>query len=1705
MPVCNLDWKIQGPYNQTLFLGCSISDFNINLGWKGEASTCTVKLVRDRAKHPSSSQYNALNTSFNTTVSNTNNSTLFDPQITSPDNSKSLTKNVAQKLVDTENTRTVEDIARISNDNERHQDTGKVAWVLPSKMQKLVTESDPGFVGKEGYSIIGCPVYFKFHNLEFGGYIKTWTDNRNDTFDVELSSFGSLLGGCKLILQQYRGSVSTLLNTTGGSFAVPYANPNAGGFNGTIADGNVPNLFNIFGWLEDQGFGFSGASEERGIPAIRVYNALQTFLGGAAPNPGPFSPYGGILSKGVSRSDNNEIIDTKNATIGQGPGSLKLTECGFLPTVTGTDGINRCLFLLDIAEVPPPPDIVFFNQTEISIIDFINTCCEEAGFDYFVDLIPGNSSTYSGIIKIRTVSRRIQPPVNILKNFIDSISGQNGILSVSVGEEFSDSQVKSVVVGGQQERLYQVCCHTLSRYRSHNRYDPEDGLGVAGYPSNLSETNLSNGNVRNTVRSPLGARTRWYDYAFIDGAIVAQETNQEQYFSPQNLGFSTMSVYAGGYETSTPPLGSFATSSSYPLYADLISPYFGRDSQGFLRKVFFDTNTSQLQVLINTADIKSCFPTFTINGHFLVYENELRAALSGIDQWLTYISETSKYGARTFTAGLIFNYLNSTYGPVAAKALFMAGLGVIRSPGKTSALPSVPPTNNPLSPDSAISYTGPILDILQKLHNFFRDLAKKHYGKEFLVRLPLAQTTVDSSNVRQYDYTIADSGWEEPGNFIDDTIPIGTSLADNLMQEDGKFGVILGYNNLGEKYTILDTPGQGITGLLNKLRGAFTTNAWYLPLTTEIDPQEVYVAQWGTATLPGSFEATNNPWVSRNPIANNEALLSTSIFPALYNTGFGDNINDDTYKYKIYVKGSCQDVATENKYNKKMIYDPTSNAAYCVVSAPGKVWINSPRSLAITIIEDLLLSNSLALPRNRLLVQWAACLNNLPAMINSTTPSTNSMEIVPRAALPCFVAVPVRLNRFTYGPWSSHPYLIRNLIFPGADDSTAMTNNIIGGVKIEIDPQLVPWNYGGIEQLDFAVLNKIASDNNYQQIIEKGSITYAGIQMGQNGIGYRLIDANMGPIINSIVVSVGQDGVKTTLSLRTYSRKLGFYNKEAADNIQKIATESIKRRKEISDNIRSLSFANTNTSSTSDFTNSRPKALNWSPVSILVGNAYPFLHNNSSITDACASAGLSYTPSWHLRPKIPSNVVSSPSNLIRHQTQASLYDPGELPAVFKDVPYSGTSIMSMDGLLSPISFYPTPHGSTYAISFYSRSFCPYCKGVGVYSYERLNLTNLDNGPPETFPTLKSKVEIQTEPCRFCVPDNNKQILRQKSVKPVEHLPPFIVATGTDLTIINNSQNTFASNSPIINRYTLNPMVMSSPASEFSCTTNKQASDSCAHSIDAVAFGNSLDEATGGLRAHLSNTINSNYGNNNVRFFGLRGPIMVHAWGYDTEGYPVPNASGEFKIENGNIVRDNNGNPVFKNQILQSDGTYSAPYKENAFFKGWAQLPSTWPVGPIDLRWDNDAGVWSIGSNYKPMWVVLENDLTNTEPVRGTILEGYADNEPLPNGLRKLVFVKDSTKLFSAPRGAAIYCKYNSSNGFYEPIYNQPFITSGVINGSSLATIYKAYNTSTITPDDATPSSYQTNFVNPLELNAGINSVGLFIYLNGNWTLQSVKN
>jgi len=102
---------------------------------------------------------------------------------------------------------------------------------------------------------------------------------------------------------------------------------------------------------------------------------------------------------------------------------------------------------------------------------------------------------------------------------------------------------------------------------------------------------------------------------------------------------------------------------------------------------------------------------------------------------------------------------------------------------------------------------------------------------------------------------------------------------------------------------------------------------------------------------------------------------------------------------------------------------------------------------------------------------------------------------------------------------------------------------------------------------------------------------------------------------------------------------------------------------------------------------------------------------------------------------------------------------------------------------------------------------------------------------------------------------------------------------------------------------------------------------------------------------------------NIRGAALRGPLLMAGWGYDLKGYPVPN--------------DDPAKP------------------NNKFLKHWLHKPKDWKVGPVDLRWDEDRGVWSAAGAFKLVRVKLDRWVNPASEVEGVLVdesEGGAEKQ-----------------------------------------------------------------------------------------------------------------
>jgi hypothetical protein len=94
---------------------------------------------------------------------------------------------------------------------------------------------------------------------------------------------------------------------------------------------------------------------------------------------------------------------------------------------------------------------------------------------------------------------------------------------------------------------------------------------------------------------------------------------------------------------------------------------------------------------------------------------------------------------------------------------------------------------------------------------------------------------------------------------------------------------------------------------------------------------------------------------------------------------------------------------------------------------------------------------------------------------------------------------------------------------------------------------MVPWEYGGSINLDNAGLLRAGAKDKYEQVVEYGSLTTANIILG-DGLGGRL--NSVGPYITSVNVNVNGSEIRATYNFRTFTKKIGFYNKEITENIR---------------------------------------------------------------------------------------------------------------------------------------------------------------------------------------------------------------------------------------------------------------------------------------------------------------------------------------------------------------------------------------------------------------------------------------------------------------------------------------------------------------------------------------------------------------------------
>ena len=788
----------------------------------------------------------------------------------------------------------------------------------------------------------------------------------------------------------------------------------------------------------------------------------------------------------------------------------------------------------------------------------------------------------------------------------------------------------------------------------------------------------------------------------------------------------------------------------------------------------------------------------------------------------------------------------------------------------------------------------------------------------------------------------------------------------------------------------------------------------------------------------------------------------------------------------------------------------------------------------------------------------------------------------------------------------------------------------------------MPWQYGGSAFLDQAILLEIQKVATYQGVLEQGQLTIAGPPMfglgGELGIenppvnrvlsstqilingaiyntvvkhidyidykfvsstnlSYNIIGASalilpsLGPVISNINISTS-DTMTTSYSFKTYSPKIGLYNKENSDRLKQYASDrlstshNIAKTQQSSVNqlgLQKLAILNKvrDTSQTNSST-FQSKLFGNSPTEMLIGKSSLY----------CAG-GPRDSFGLELNKKLDNKATQPAVFQIGQLSQEKMLpygiDPGENVAEFNDIKdsvfkaatrraihrswvgmftgnetmseltkdYGEKSAMSMDGIFSPVSFYPTKTNSTYAMSSYTNDTvkfieCSCCDGTNKVTIRTQNWL---------VPVAGDGGQDTVFACPCCSkgrPDVGNGI-NMYSLNPIvvpygEFKNPFMQADKDrgrhSIQIVGRGEY------PIVGTRSFSITLNAHPYVDPETGNEPKDMQYTGVNQDFYEFDLSQQKAFPATATAKKRLLNH-------RFFGFRGPMMMHGWGYDQEGYPVPNSCDEPKetdaqnrpkrwvlgtdgkndyTQEGKFLPDPLkplGDIIGKGHTAKGNSLVRKRTKE--FYLNWASRPDLWPTGPIDLRWDYNRRVWVAGSGdgcsgndlppyllvtgtdssflsqfinvnrgtcvYKMVYVILEEDMVKEEgydetyPARAFLDDIEYSTKPLPNRARRLVYIKDRAG-YTAPRGAKLLARYDIDTGFYEPISKPSILVFGSIIGASQATLELSYVQGR-KKGSLTPTQVVT-FANKLELNIGTDTKGLFLFENGKWILVSTN-
>lgn len=739
--------------SQTQFLGASVSDFNMNMGWGGQASQLTVTLVEDKCGTGSGNAKVYYNTDVNNGI------------------------------------------------------------VVGS-----TTAADPGFFG-ETSDIINGAYFFKMGGVEFLGVVRSWEKSRGSggtTYTVTLDSIDYILDHSYVICNKYTGTIFT--KSSSATYGGPYnyaGSVSAHSYTGTLADGVVPNVFNAYGLLESGGFGWSGRND-RGIPANLIVRALSvlTSTENANETHTAFSPLGRIILKN-----------------GTGSGSLYKSF--------DANGVNRTCCILDTSDLPSAPSDFRISSDVVTINELVSTIADAVGVDFYWKSMLHITPAVTGatvlvpakpyiVMKLMTRSRTSQLATNVLQNMLSSGNYIANSSAVTVGKEKNNVTNRTMIIGANQQRLYQANVTRLSYGQSNYIWHPITGTfvdyssygnGTAKLPSGLS------------IRNPYLT----FSSSNYNTLVTSQQIIQNDVLDFDSYGNSGSFNISNVTRFPKPAGANIAGGRYLPLYWDAIFPFFGftgreestpepnsdsiNPNYRSIRPCYIDKWSGNIVIAVYAGELPLNLQA-SFSGSFLVSETEIRAATAGWESYLTYCM-TKVYKPDLYSS-LISYYSSSLTNSQTSNVTdgqtpnsdtndqdLTGNMNVANNLGYLTGGGGVP--NPTMSVDVSFIINPDLLRDFVKISEYVAGFGQ-YYGKSYMVRLPKVDGYRDmgaasfaggggdvvgysGSGKTFFGYEPApDGAWEEYGNDINGDIVVGSAKWYALINDDGKIPPLLAFN-----------------------------------------------------------------------------------------------------------------------------------------------------------------------------------------------------------------------------------------------------------------------------------------------------------------------------------------------------------------------------------------------------------------------------------------------------------------------------------------------------------------------------------------------------------------------------------------------------------------------------------------------------------------------------------------------------------------------------------------------------------------------------------------------------------------------------------------------------------------------------------------------------------------------------------------------